>query len=229
MKRLLPALLLAVTAVAAHAQQQVGYAPSKSPYQDVDQTMELALLAGRFSAAADPAGVAPQGASMLKLLYGWHASGPLFLNVSAMRTESVRRVLDPAAINRDRGLAYWPLWAFDGSMALSLTGNRTFHGFMPLANLGMGFITDRHTQSDVGTYRFGTRFEVLWGMSVRWVPSQRWALRADLNNRMYSMGYPETYYALGRDGTAIVPAQMPKSFWRNNPSLSIGLSYLFSH
>ncbi len=229
MKRLLPVILLAVLAVSARAQQQVGYAPSRSPYQDVDQTMEIALLTGHFSAAPDPAGVAPQGGPMWAFLYGWHAAGPLFLNASLSRTSSVRKVLDPSQVNEDLGLWYWPLWAVDGTASLSLTGDKTFHGFMPLANLGMGLISDRHTQSDVGSYQFGTRFEFVWGFTLRWVPTSRWALRADLNNRMYSMGYPQTYYATNKDSTTIVPATLAKSFWRNNPSLTIGISYLFSH
>lgn len=228
MKRLLTALLLATSAAALPA-QQVGYAPSRSPYNDIDQTMELTLLNGHFSAQSDPAGVAPQGGNAFALLYGWHASGPLFLTSSLTRIGAVRHVLDPLAANKDRGTESWPLWAVDGALSLSLTGNRTYHGFMPLLNAGMGIITDRHTNSDVGEYQFGTKFEFVWGASIRYVPSSRWALRADLTNHFYSMGYPETYYVTGKDGNSIVAPNLSKSFWRNNPSLTIGLSYLFSH
>jgi hypothetical protein len=227
-KRLVAALLLAVAATAS-AQQQVGYAPAHSPYRDVEQTMEMSLLAGHFSAGSDPAGVAPQSASIWTLLYGWHATGPLFLNASLAQTTSSRHVIDPTALVRDRGMAYWPLYALDGTMALSLTGDRTFHGFMPLVNAGMGFITDRHSQSDVGDFQFGSRFELVYGATLRYVASSRWAVRADLTNRLYSMGYPETYYAAGKIGTPVVASTFSKSFWRNNPSFSIGISYLFSH
>lgn len=228
MKRVLTALLLAASAAALPA-QQVGYAPSRSPYRDVDQSMEFALLGGHFSATPDPAGVAPQGGQLASLLYGWHATGPLFLTTSLTRIGSQRHILDPLAANKDRGTETWPLWAFDGAMALSLTGNRTYHGFMPVLNAGMGFITDRHTNSDVGNFQFGTRFEFVWGASLRYIPASRWGVRVDLNNRFYSMGYPETYYVTGKDGQSIVGPRQSKSFWRNNPSLSIGLSYLFSH
>lgn len=228
MKRLLTALLLATSASALQA-QQVGYAPSRSPYRDLDQSMEIALLSGHFSPQADPAGVAPQGGGVFSMLYGWHASGPLFLTTSLTRIGSIRHVLDPLATTKDRGTEAWPLWSVDGAMSVSLTGNRTFHGFMPLLNAGMGIITDRHTNSDVGDYQFGTKFEFLWGASFRYVPTSRWALRADLNNHFYSMGYPQTYYITGKDGNAIVAPNLSKSFWRNNPSLTIGISYLFSH
>ncbi|HEX8725424.1 MAG TPA: hypothetical protein VF737_08560 [Gemmatimonadaceae bacterium] len=228
MKRLLIALLLAASAAALPA-QQVGYAPSRSPYRDVDHTMEFAVLGGHFSATPDPAGVAPQSGQLWSLLYGWHATGPLFLTGSVSRIASVRHVIDPLALNRDRGTESWPLYAFEGGMGLSLTGDRTFHGFMPIANFGMGLISDRHTNSDVGEYQFGTKFEFVWGASIRYIPSKRWGIRADLNNRFYSMGYPQTYYLIGKDGNSVVNARLSKSFWRNNPSLSIGISYLFSH
>jgi hypothetical protein len=226
-KRLLIALLLAAPAATLPA-QQVGYAPSRSPYRDVDMSMELALLGGHFTATPDPAGVAPQSGQMWTLLYGWHASGPLFLTGSFSRVASVRHVIDPLALNRDRGTESWPLYAIDGGLALSLTGDRTFHGFMPIANLGMGMISDRHTNSDVGEYQFGTKFEFVWGASLRYIPARRWGIRVDLTNHFYSMGYPQTYYVTGKAGTSVVAGNLAKSFWRNNPSLTIGISYLFS-
>lgn len=229
MKRLLTALLLATSAAALPA-QQVGYAPSRSPYRDLERTMEFSLLTGRFSAQSDPAGVAPQGGNLFEFMYGWHASGPLFLTTSFSHIGSVRHVVDPLAQgSKDRGTEAWPLYAVDGQLSLALTGDRTYHGFMPLLNVGMGLVSDRHTNSDVGDFRFGTRFEFVWGASLRYVVSSRWAMRANLVNHFYSMGYPETYYVIGHDGQSLVPRQLSKSFWRNNPSLSIGLSYMVSH
>jgi hypothetical protein len=227
-KRALTVLLLVATAATLPA-QQVGYLPSRSPYRDVDNTMELAILGGHFSAMPDPAGVAPQSGQMWSLLYGWHATGPLFLTSSFSRIGSVRHVIDPLALNRDRGTEAWPLYAIDGALSLSATGDRTYHGFMPIVNLGMGLISDRHTNSDVGDFQFGTRFEFVWGATLRYIPARRWGIRVDLTNRFYSMGYPETYYVAGKDGTTVVNTQLSKSFWRNNPSLTIGVSYLFSH
>ncbi len=228
MKRLLIALLLAATAAALPA-QQVGYAPSRSPYRDVDMSMEFAFSGGHFSAAPDPAGVAPQSGEMWSLLYGWHATGPLFLTTSLSRVASVRDVINPLPLKQNLGVEAWPLYSLDGAMAVSLTGNRTFHGFMPLVNLGMGLITDRHTNSDVGDYQFGTKFEFVWGATLRYIPAKRWGIRVDLTNHFYSMGYPQTYYVAGKDSTTVVSPTLSKSFWRNNPSLTIGISYLFSH
>ena len=226
MKVLSAIAVLAFLAPAAGA--QVGYDPAHSPYRDLDQPHEWSFLVGHYTARSDPAGVEPQGGELFGLLYGWHAGGPIYLMSQLSRISSQRLVVDPSqpAASRDLGIADWPLYALEGAMAVSLTGNRTYRGFMPLANFGVGLMSDRHTRSDVGDFSFGTRFEFTWGAAVRWVATDRWALRADWTNRFFSMGYPETYYRLAKDSTSVVVARQSKSFWRNNPALSIGLSYM---
>lgn len=226
MKPLLLALLLLGTSRVAGA--QVGYDPLHSPYRDADQSHEWSVLVGHYTARPDPAGVAPQGGELVGLLYGWHAGGPIYLTGSLTRIASQRLVLDPASPTSARrlGLAYWPLFDVDGQMEIALTGARTYHRVMPLTKFGFGLISDRHTRSDVGDFSFGTRFEFVWGAGFRWLASDRWAVRGDWTNRFYSMGYPETYYRLAKDSTSVVTAHQAKSFWRNNPAFSIGLSYM---
>lgn len=226
--RFLIAALLLTTGGTLHA-QLVGHTPAGSPYRDVQETMELTLMTGHFTARPDAVGIVPQGGDMWTLLYGWHAKGPLFLTGSMSRIESQRRVLDPYATTKDLGIFAWPMMAFDGMMSLSLTGDRTYHGFMPLLNGGMGVVSDGHTSSDVGNYGFGSRFEFLTGVSLRYIPAPHWAIRADFTDRYYSSGYPQSYYVSGKDGFPIVSADQDKRFWRINPSFTIGFSYLFSH
>jgi len=59
------------------------------------------------------------------------------------------------------------------------------------------------------------------------VPGGRWQIRGDLKNRSYTLGYPETYYLTPPGGQPVVNAAQAKSFWMNNPSYTLGLSYLF--
>ncbi len=229
MKLLIPAVLLVVSAATASA--QVGYTPEKSPYHDLDKSQSWSLLYGHYTGRPDAAGVAPSGGSMLGLLYEWHAGGPIYLTGALSRVDGQREVLDPyqTAPKRTLGMAYWPLWALDGGMSVSLTGDRTWHDIMPLAKFGLGIMSDRHTRGDVGDYMFGTRFSFTWGAAVRWIPTERWAVRADLTNYFMSMSYPQTYYLVAKDSTSILKPNQSKSFWRNNPAITIGLSYLYSH
>ena len=92
---------------------------------------------------------------------------------------------------------------------------------------GVGFVSDFHTEPDSGGFKLGTRFALNWGGGVRYVPGGRWQIRGDIKNRMYTLAYPEPYYTTPTGGTAVVSTTQAKSFWTNNPTFTLGLSYLF--
>ena len=112
---------------------------------------------------------------------------------------------------------------------MSLTGARSWHQLVPEVKAGFGFLSDFKNGSDVGGFRYGTRFALTWGAALRYVPASgsRYQIRADLSNWLNSIRYPDVYF---RPTTSVPPILTGKdqSVWRNNPSLSIGLSYLFS-
>jgi hypothetical protein len=110
---------------------------------------------------------------------------------------------------------------------LSLTGSKSWHHIVPEIAGGVGLVSDFHSQPDSGGFKFGTRFAFTWGGGVRYVPGGRWAIRADLTNRMYQLGYPQTYYLEPTGGTPVVQATQAKSFWLNNPAITLGISRLF--
>ena len=64
--------------------------------------------------------------------------------------------------------------------------------------------------------------------ALRYVPGGRWQLRADVKDRMYTIGYPDSFYiAPIGGGTAVLPRNQAKSFWTHNPALTVGVSRLF--
>ena len=227
-------------ALAAPLGAQVGYDPDKSPFRDLDRSMELTLFTGTYRARQDPVRVAPQSGPMMGVLYQWRATGPLSITGSVARVESERRVLDPekpgtcgtpAAASPDCKLVSnyrWPLYFFDAGLAADLTGPRSFYGFVPDVRAGVGLISDFHTQPDVGFFEFGTRFAIKWGGGIRWVPSDLFQVRADVTNYLHSLRYPETYTQPALDGSQIRRIDQKKSIWMNNTAFTIGLSYLFS-
>lgn len=231
------ALVATTLVVAAEAGAQVGYPPRQSPFRDLRATQEVTLYGGWFLAKKDPGGVAPQSGPLVGAHYEWRAGGPAHLTFDVSRVESERQVLDPerpqtcAAASRDCkyiGTWRWPLYFADAGMALALTGGRSFFGFVPQLRAGLGFVSDFHTQPDVGEFAFGTRFALSWGAGIRWVPGNRFQVRADFMNRLYSVRYPDTYYLNAEDGTAIFDGDQSRSAWLNNPALTIGVSYLFA-
>jgi len=233
-RRTIGVLILSL-AVTRELRAQVGYDPRRSPYRDLQETMEVSLYSGWFTARKDPARVAPVSGPMVGAHYQWRASGPANLTADFARVESERRVLDPekpgtCTAGTDCklvGVFRWPLYMADAGLSLDLTGARSFFRLVPTARAGLGFVTDFHSASDVGQFAFGTRFALSWGVGLRWVPGGRYQIRADLLNRLYSVNYPETYYTPADDGSTIFGQKQSKSAWLNNPSLSIGFSYLF--
>jgi len=227
--------LLVLVAAPTHA--QVGYDPARSPYRDLRETQEITLFTGWYNARSDAARVAPRSGPMMGLHYQWRPSGPANLSATMSRVSSERNVLDPEAPAtcptastsncKSLGTFRWPLYFFDASVALSLTGARSFFHLVPQVSAGMGLASDFHSQPDLGDFSFGTRFAFNWGAGIRWVPGGRYQVRADLTNHLYSVKYPVTYYQAAPDGSTIFTDQ-PRSSWLNNPGFTIGLSYLFS-
>jgi hypothetical protein len=224
----LVALLLAVASVAAHG--QVGYPPARSPYLDLVYSQELTAIVGYYVGRDDPAGVAPQSAPLVGVHYEWRAGGPAQLTGEVVRIASSRTVLDPSkpAATRSLGEQSWPLWSADFGLGMSLTGARSWHELVPEVKAGVGLVSDFKGKPDVGGFKYGTRFALTWGAALRYVPSgSRYQLRADLSNRLISIRYPDVYFRPTTNVTPILTGR-DQSVWRNNPSLSIGISYLFS-
>jgi hypothetical protein len=228
---------LSLFAIAPAAHAQVGYPPRESPFRDLRETQDVTVFTGWYRAKKDPARVAPQSGPILGLHYNWRASGPANLTLDLARVASERRVIDPersqSCASADRECKYlgtwrWPLYMMDAGMALALTGARSFHQLVPEVRGGLGVATDFHSNTDVGEFAFGTRFAITWGAGVRWIPGNRFQLRADLLNRLYSIRYPEAYYLPADDGTSIFTTQQNRTAWLNNPTFTIGVSYLFA-
>lgn len=219
---------------------QVGYEPRSSPFRDLELRHDITAFSGWFSARRDPAGVAPQSGPIAGVTYQWRAGGPANITATVARVGSQRRVLDPEANatcggstepNQDCklvGLYRWPVYFADAGMALSLTGARSFHGFVPDLKAGLGLASDFHTRPDVGEFAFGTRFAMRWGAGIRWLPAELFQVRADFTNYLYSIRYPESYYTRAPDGSVILAPTRKRSTWLNNPGFTVGFTYAFS-
>lgn len=229
---------------AAPLSAQVGYPPQQSPYRDLRETMEVTFYSGYYRAKKDPARVAPVSGPIMGAHYQWRASGPAHLTLDLARVESERRVLDPdkngidpatstacrlTDVNcKSAGVYRWPLYMLDGGVTMALTGERSFMRMVPLVKAGVGLVTDFHSQPDVGAFGFGTRFALNWGAGLRVVPGGRYAIRADISNRLYTVKYPISYYVPSEDGSTIFATTQSRTAWLNNPAFTIGISYLFS-
>jgi hypothetical protein len=225
-KHLLSAV--ALVAVGTTAEAQVGHLPQNSPYRDVETSQELTVFGGHYGAAKDPIGVAPRSGAMFGLRYEKHVGGPASLVARWSHVNSERFPIDPTMAGAARQLEKTKvaLDLFDVNLALNLTGQKSFHHIVPVVNLGAGIATCG-CEVEADPYKFGTPFAFSFGAGVRYVPGGRFQLRADWNNYLYQLKYPEAYYIATTGVPAAVPPSQSRTFWKNNRAFTLGASLLF--
>ena len=224
------ALIGAVLFGARGAAAQVGHTPQESPYVDLIYRHEITAFTGYLDTRRDPAGVAPRSAPLAGVRYSLHLTGPASFTARAAYARSERTVLDPIEPAASRVVlpaARVSLLMADAGLALNLTGFKSWRRLVPELNGGLGVITDFRTNGDVGGFSFGTRFALTLGAGVRYVPGSRFQLRLDLTDNLYRISYPDSYYRTASDGTAILEPTQSKALWTHNPSVTLGVSYLF--
>ncbi|MGH9420746.1 MAG: hypothetical protein ACRD3J_12285, partial [Thermoanaerobaculia bacterium] len=181
-----------------------------------------------FGAAHDPASAAPQAAQMEGIRYEATVGGPAQIYARFARVSSNRNVIDPTAAAAKRVIRTesWPLYLFDAGMSLNLTGQRTFHGVVPVIYTGAGLVSDLDKKELIDPFNVGTNFAFSFGGGLRVVPGGRFQVRADAGTYLYQTKYPTGYFVSGTDGTAVIPANQAKNFWKRNAAYSLGISYL---
>jgi hypothetical protein len=220
----------ALVAAATDAAAQVGHTPAASPYVDLVYRHEVTTFTGYLDTRHDPAGVAPRSGPLAGLRYALHLSGPAHFTARVAYARSERSVLDPlepAATRVVIPTANVPLLFADVGVALSLTGFKSWNRLVPEMGGGLGFVSDFRTEGDVGGFSFGTRFALTLGAGIRYVPGGRFQLRVDLTDNLYRISYPDSYYQSASDRPAILDPDQQKAFWTHNPSITLGVSYLF--
>ena len=219
------ALLMAMPAAA-----QVGHEPEDSPFRDLQHRQEFTLLGGWVKARHDPAGVAPRSAPMVGARYEFNLTGPLSLSSDVTAMFADRDVIDPSKpkaqrIPRTEGAT---VFAADLALAMNLTGRKSWHHLVPQVRGGIGLLRSSAADDSSG-FRFGTPFAFSFGGGLKLVPGRtgRIQLRADFTDRLFKLSYPDSYYRLASDNTAVLDRSTAKSFYTHHAVFSVGLSYLF--
>jgi hypothetical protein len=226
-KHLLSAVALAV--VAANAEAQVGSLPQNSPYRDVETSQEITFFGGRYSAGKDALGVAPHSGPLFGVRYEKHVGGPAFIMARWSHVNSERLAIDPTktGVAAQLGPKDVSLNIYDVSLALNLTGQKSFHHIVPVVNFGVGLATCGGCTVDLDPYKFGTPFAFSFGGGLRYVPGGRFQLRLDWNDYLYQIKYPPEYFVNTASGGPAAPSAQERSFWKNNGAFTLGASLLF--
>ena len=219
------ALLMAIPAAA-----QVGHQPEDSPYRDLQHRQEITVLGGWVKARHDPAGVAPQSAPMVGARYEYNLAGPLSLSSDLTAMFAKRNVIDPAkpAAERIPRSEDATVFAADLALAMNLTGRKSWHHLVPQVRGGIGVLRSSAADDSSG-FHFGTPFAFSFGGGLKLVPGRtgRMQLRADFTDRLFKLSYPDSYYRLASDNTAVLDRSTAKSFYTHHAVFTLGVSYLF--
>lgn len=225
----LAALLVTTTPLAA--QQVVGHLPSQSPFRDVKPSQHLTLEGGYFQAQKDEIGATPRGGALFGVRWDIPVSGPAVFYVRLDRVSSHRQAFDPTLppATRSLGQVNQALYLGDLGFALDLTGERTWHGVIPVMDVGLGVASaSRATNKD--PYDFGTQFAIRGDLGLRIVPGNGVELRLMAGPVMYQNRYPSAYFVAPVNGTgATVGAPLlaqgtARSGFRTNWAYTAGLA-----
>lgn len=213
-----------LTPLAADA--QVGHRPTSSPYEDVKLGQTISLSGGWFAFRRDPAGVAPESAPFGQLRYDAAIGGPALLyaryNISpTQRTQYAPGANKAARIVATPGVA---MHVMDAGLDIALTGKKSWHHLIPSLGGGVGIVSD-YASADSGSYQFGVKFALTYGLGVRYVRGSGLRLRFDLTNYMWQYEYPDRYFVKAPDSTSILTDTRQRSSWRGNWGLTAGVSY----
>ena len=228
MKRGILAVVLVFFGAPAAAQVDVGYPPPESPFRDLEYRHEVTLFGGYYLAGGIPADVAPRSAPMEGFRYELTVGGPAQLVFRLARVNSKRRVINPLEPreSRDLGVQSWPVYLTDLGFSVNLTGQRSWHGIVPVVSGGIGLASDLDKRDERDPFNLGTTFAFSLGAGVRIVPGGRFQLRADAGTWMYQYRYPAEYFAVTSDNTTVLDNDQSKNFWKRNLGLTVGASYL---
>src|SRR6185437_6079631 len=125
---------------ATRAAAQVGYPPNRSPYHDITEKQDFTVYGGYFKGNTGAAGVGPQSGALFGVRYALHIGGPAELVGRLARASSSRTVLDPNQpyATRDLGTTSQAIYLADVGITLNLTGQKSYHHFVPTAGFGLG-------------------------------------------------------------------------------------------
>lgn len=209
-----------------NALAQVGHQPSESPYRDVNFGQTIAASGGWLAITRDPAGVAPKASYFGQLRYDVAIGGPALLFARYSVAPSERDLLLPGVPVAQR-IIRTPktvMHIVEGGIDIALTGKKSWHGMMPTVGGGIGIASD-FAGADTGSYQFGVKFALSYGMGLRYVLQSGVQVRLEATNFLWQYDYPDQYFVAASDLSVILPDNSKRSSWQGNWGLSAGVAF----
>jgi len=216
------AALAAAAPLAASAQVVVGHTAENSPFHDIDANQRITLFGGEFQAQGDGLSTTPQSGPLFGIRYDLPVAGPADFYVRVERANSSRNAFNPTLTGKAQALGKQNLSMYSGDLgfALNLTGRRTWHGFIPNLNFGIGIVSASGSTTN-DPYSFGTQFAFNAGIGLRYNPSNSYELRLDAGPMFYQNHYPPAYFT---GTTPLLANTASRSGYQHTMGYTAGLS-----
>ena len=214
---------------------QVGQNPEHSPYHDVTLRSTPVLFFGHLSADRGRAGAGISNARTLGARWEIPAGRSLIFQFTAAYLDGDRFVIDPLADSTSPQRRTGPVPAAivitDAGLQLRLTGGKTWRGLAPYLGAGLGLAYDVRPGHDSTTtssgYKFGTKFVLDGATGLRWYPTSRVMVDANLRAQLWRLKYPVSYHTPAPDGSRVVPLTQALTDWTLHPWISLGIGWIF--
>ena len=210
---------------------QVGYPPSSSPYEDLRGKQGLSLTLGLLAPGVDPARVGPHQGALVSGRYDLRLTNALWLSTRLGLAPGLeRRVKDPLFTGalRDFGTSTDAYVLGDIGFGMNLTGNKSWRRIVPQVHGGVGFVSTVAEPYDLGAYRFGTKFQLSYGIGARLVTRSAWELQADVTHMFWKYKYPGDYGGDGSTTDTSILRDGSLNVWKGNLIFQAGVTrYLF--
>jgi len=227
------AVFLSVGPPARPSDAQVGHDPARSPYGDIPPGSRPVLFAGLLSADRGRAGAGTSNALTFGTRFDIPTGKSLTIQFTGAYLQGDRFIIDPRADStspaRRTGPVNSDLVLTELAVQLRLTGSKTWRGLAPYVGVGLGLAFDVNSPGDTtgSNYQFGSKITLSGATGVRWYPSRRLMVNADVRALIWRLRYPVSFHTPAGDGSRVVPLTEPLTDWTLHPWISLGVGWTF--
>ena len=202
-----------------------------SNYRFFEHRQEAGFFAGFTGQGTGRFGFGPGPGPVYGARYGIHLGGPFGLEGVFGYNPTTRDLIDPTREEGSRvvGEADVKLVSLDARLKFSLTGDRSWKGLNPFLFAGAGLIWDAAGESPDESlvlpedqFGFGRKFLAPLGGGIRWLPGERFLVRADLALTMFQLKTPVGYRNPDRGLTGVGEKE-----WVSGPTFTLGAGFRF--
>jgi hypothetical protein len=202
----------------------------------VNTKQTLTPFVSRFLGNTGHAGVGAQSALGIGGRFATRLTGSLEFWVTAAYIRSQRSIVDPSqpAATRVTGPVDFPLVSADLSLALNVTGPKTWHGLAPYVGLGLGLVAPTASAIDPGGFKAESHLSFVPTIGTRMRIGRSTSLTLEARDNLIRYSWPLQYFfptdAAGNPLTPPVldPATEKSTQVTHNFTLTAGLSYHFN-